>query len=428
MVGVVSITIVLAIGPVVLVLIAYQVVQREAVVGGEEVHARQWRPQVPAIDVLAAAQALGKLCRGPGIAAPPAAHRVAEFAVQLTPRLREMAHLIAVHPHDIPCLCNQLRLGQDRVLGHRAEKLGLRAEVVRVIARHCHRQVKTKAVHVHLRHPVAQAVHDQPQAGRTGRVHRIAAARHIEVADAILATVMPVIRRVIQPAKHKGGPIFIPLRRVIVHHVQDHLDASRMQRLHHALELAHHLLWRLCGSIRVMRSEDADGVVAPEVRQPFFQQKQILQKLVHWKKLHAGDPEALQVLRHGWVAHGGIGAAQLGRHIRMGLGKAFHMQLGDHRVPPRHPGRRIVAPVKGIVDDDAFQHLRAVVDAARRMRGIRDGVHVHRALGSAVNRARVGVQQQLAGIEAHGILRQPGAMHPVAIECTGPHLQQRGMP
>jgi hypothetical protein len=115
-------------------------------------------------------------------------------------------------------------------------------EAVLFIARHRHCEVKAEAIDVHLRDPVAQAVQNEPQRGRAGGIDRVAAAGDVEVACAIFAEMMPVVAVVVQAAKHQRGAVFVALGGVIVHHVEDHLDARGMQRLHHRFELAHLLL------------------------------------------------------------------------------------------------------------------------------------------------------------------------------------------
>src|SRR5262249_9202346 len=80
-----AILVVLAIGPVVLVVVADQIGQRETVVAGDEVNRMVRMPPPIAVYVEAAANALGDPCRGAGLAAHETPDIIAEQAIQLGP-------------------------------------------------------------------------------------------------------------------------------------------------------------------------------------------------------------------------------------------------------------------------------------------------------------------------------------------------------
>jgi hypothetical protein len=107
-----------------------------------------------------------------------------------------------------------------------------------LLARQRRRKVEAEAVHVHLLHPVAQRVVDQLDDLRVARVQRVARPRVVHV-EAGIVLHQAVVGRVVDPLERERGAQVVPLGGVVVHHVQDHLDAGRVQPPHHLLELAH---------------------------------------------------------------------------------------------------------------------------------------------------------------------------------------------
>ena len=110
---------------------------------------------------------------------------------------------------------------------------------------------------------------------------------------------------------------------------------------------------------------------------------------------------------------------------------ALDVALVDDRAVPRRPRRPVVAPVEGRIDHHALGHrARAVAriggEVRRRPAGrsgwlARDGCHAH----GAAQRARVGIEQQLGGVEAMPTLRGVGTVHAIAVELAGsdpPHV------
>src|SRR5690606_13119168 len=90
---VVAVTILLAVIPVVLLLIARQVPQREAVVRSDEVHARVHGTIAPAVYVARARQARRQIRDVTRIAAPEVPHGVPILTVPLRPPDREVPQL-----------------------------------------------------------------------------------------------------------------------------------------------------------------------------------------------------------------------------------------------------------------------------------------------------------------------------------------------
>src|SRR4029077_14577107 len=109
-----TVAVFLAVGLVVLLVIADQVLQGEAVVAGDEVDAGVRLAAVILVQVAAAGEARGQLGRGPSVSLPEAAHAVSVLAVPFGPEHGKVAYLVAARP-DIPRLGDQLHLREQRV-------------------------------------------------------------------------------------------------------------------------------------------------------------------------------------------------------------------------------------------------------------------------------------------------------------------------
>ena len=119
------------------------------------------------------------------------------------------------------------------------------------------------------------------------------------------------------PAERQRRAEVVPLGRVVVDDVEDHLDAGAVQRLHHRLELVD-LLADRARRVAVMRSEEPDGVVSPVVGQAALDEDPVVHELVHGHELHGGDAERPQVLEDGIVGEGQVRASDLRRDRRDG--------------------------------------------------------------------------------------------------------------
>ena len=117
-----AVTVRFAVRLVVLPVVRHEVVEREPVVAGDEVDARERRPARPLVEVGAAADTRGESADEAGIAAHESADVVAEASVPLRPAPSgEGAEL--VQACGVPCLGDELRLaelvGELRELDHR---------------------------------------------------------------------------------------------------------------------------------------------------------------------------------------------------------------------------------------------------------------------------------------------------------------------
>jgi hypothetical protein len=91
---------------------------------------------------------------------------------------------------------------------------------------------------VHVEDPVAEGVHDELERLGMTHVEAISGARVVEVEARVLLD-QTVIGRVVDSLEAKCRPEVVSLRGVVVDDVEDHLDARRVQRLHHLLHLVH---------------------------------------------------------------------------------------------------------------------------------------------------------------------------------------------
>jgi hypothetical protein len=148
-------------------------------------------------------------------------------------------------------------------LGDEIEE-GRQAVEAAVLAGQGRGEVEAVPVHAHLGHPVAQRVHDQPQAGRVAGVEGVAGAGGVDMAAGI-GRVQPVVGGVVQATVAQGRPTLAALGGVVEHHVQQHLQPGGVQRGDHGLELGHLAAGAAGpdgGRVAVVGGEEPDGVVA----------------------------------------------------------------------------------------------------------------------------------------------------------------------
>ena len=106
------------------------------------------------------------------------------------------------------------------------------------LARQRRRQIEAEAVDVHLGDPVAQAVHDELQHLRMAHVQAVAGAGVVHVVARLVGH-QPVVGGIVDAAEAQHRAQVVALGGVVVDHVEDHLDARAVQRLHHRLEFRH---------------------------------------------------------------------------------------------------------------------------------------------------------------------------------------------
>ena len=398
-----SVAVLLAVGLVVLAVVGDQVFEREAVVAGDEVDALLGLSLLVPVEVGAAEQPGRHLRYRAAVALPEAADVVAEAAVPLLPGVSdEASHL--VEPRGVPRLGDQLR----------AREHGIRLDVPqrgwpwhglsRFVAREDGGEIEAEPVDVHLFHPVAQAVLDQPPHDRVIGVERVSRARVVRIAAPVrLEQVVGVVR---EPAQAERGSGVIALRSVVEDGVEDHLDARAVERLDHVAELVERPERIAPRAVRVVRCEQCDGGVAPVVGETLGSILRV--ELEHGQKLHGRDAEIAQVgdLLDEPCVGARLPRGDAGARVPR---EAAHVELVDHRLPPGALERRVPLPiVVARIGDHALHRRRGVV--ARSARGLA-AVPVGHG-----DRQGVGVEQKLARVEAQAALGREGTVGSISVE------------
>ena len=422
------VAIVLAVGFVVFLIVRNQVVQREAVVASDEVDAGVRPAAAPFIQIARPAEARGEFRNHATVPLPEPADRVAVAAIPFRPQRGEIADLIASLA-EVPGFGDQLDLRDDRVLMDDVEKRSQLVDFVQLAGQGAG-QIEPQPVDVHVRDPIAQAVHDQLQHPRIAHVKGVAAAGEVHVIAGVFGR-QPIVGGVIDAAEGKGWPEMASLGRMVVDDVQDHLDPGLVQVAHHGFELADHVGPRF-GGITRGRGEKAERVVAPVIHQLAVDQVPVVQEFVHRQQLDRRHPQTFQIADRGIGADAGIGAALLFRHIGMQLGEALDVQFVDQRIVPRISRRAVVSPGEGFVDYDRQGRKLGVVALVERQIGL--GVsqfvapHFVRPARLAGDRLGIGIEQDFVGIEAMPLGRLVGPVDPKAINLPRHHVRQIDVP
>ena len=349
-----AVAVVLAVGHVELVLVGDHVGESETVVRGDEVDAGVGSTALCLVQVRGPGQARGQLPEPPRGAAPDVAHAVAVATVPFRPQRREVADLVAAFA-DVPGLCDELHLADDRVLLDEIEE---RAEAVDVVQLpgECRREVETESVDVHLLDPVPQAVHDQLQYVRVAHVQAVAGAGVVHV-DRWVLGVESVVRPVVETLETDHRTAAAALGGVVVDHVEDDLDPRLVQGLHHDLELLDLLTALSADGVFVVRGEEPDRVVAPVVAQAHLDQAPVVDELVCGHQFDRRHTQLVQVVDHGWGTEAQVGAPMLFGNARVQLRQPLDVGLVQHGLVPWGARSPILAPVEPRVDDDRSGHV-----------------------------------------------------------------------
>ena len=207
-------------------------------------------------------------------------------------------------------------------------------------------------------------------------VEGVAAAARVQV-PALFVQSVPA--RVVQPAPRQGRPQRVALGGVVVDHVEDHLDAVAMQRVHHGAELVADRLvvpFRCAGSSRCItrvRDEVGQRVVAPVVGHSPLNQVMLVDVQLHRQQANSGQSHAFVVRQHRRAGQARVGSPLRRRHIRVHRGQGFDMGFVEHRAGHRRfrsgHDRRAQSQFFGDVHDTAARHALGVVMGAGLVRG-----------------------------------------------------------
>ncbi len=399
-----------------------QIVEGEAVVGGDEVDAGVGAPAAVLVEIAGAGEAVAQLGGDALGAAPEAADGVAVAAVPLRPEDGEVAHLVAALAQ-VPRLGDEPDAGEDGILVDDVEERGELVDVVQ-LARERRGEIEAEAVDVHLDRPVAEAVHDELERLGVAHVQRVAAAGVVDV-EARVARVEAVVAAVVDAAEAEGRALARALAGVVVDHVEDDLDAGAVERLDHLLELVHLLAEASAGGVAAGRREEAERGVAPVVLETAGDDLRLVGDLVDGEQLDGGDAELAQVADGGLGGEAGVGAAEGLGDVRVAGGEALDVHLVDHRVAPGAPLDAVVVPEEEVVEHDALGRARRVV--ARVDRALLAGAALHERphgrapVDLAGDGARVGVEDDLRRVEAVPLPRLVRPVDAVSVELPRRH-------
>jgi len=207
------------------------------------------------------------------------------------------------------------------------------------------REIEAEAVDVALDHEVAERVHDQPEHAWVHRVEAVARPGEVHVM-AEIARHQPVVGDVVDALERETGAEMVPLRRVVVDDVEDHLDPGPVKRLDHSLELAHLLAARSRRRVQRVRSEKPDRRVPPVVGQAARVQEVLVGDVVDGQELDGGDAQRAQVLDCVVGGEARVRAAKIVAYSRVELREATDVCLVDDRLVPRRSERAVALPVE----------------------------------------------------------------------------------
>ena len=238
-----------------------------------------------------------------------------------------------------------------------------------------------------------------------------------------------VVGVVVDAAHRQHRPEVVALGGVVVDHVEDHLDAGRVQRLDHRLELLD-LAERDRRRVAVVRGEVGDRVVAPVVAQAAFDEVVVVDELVHRHQLDGGDAEALEVVDDRRVGEARVGAAQRRRHVGVLHREPAHVGLVDDRLvraarraggrcPSRRSGRRRPPWGRAGAVSSVFGSV-GVVEVVAEARP--------RPVDVAGDRLGVRVEQQLGRVAPQALGGLPRSVDPVAVALAGADVGEVDVP
>ncbi len=221
----------------------------------------------------------------------------------------------------------------------------------------------------------------------------------------------------------------VALGGVVVDDVQDDLDPGLVQRPDRRLELQHLLAAVAPGGVRVVRGEEADGVVAPVVAQAHVGQPVVLHELVYGHQLQGRDPELGQMVDERRMGERRVRAPQLLREPRVTHAQALDVGLVDHRVVVLGTRRPVVGPVEVGVDHHRRHGVRRRVQVVAAVRSAEVvAVHLLAPADRAADRLRVRVEQQLRGVAAQAASGVVRAVHPEPVALSGHHARHIRVP
>ena len=175
--------------------------------------------------------------------------------------------------------------------------------------------------------------------------------------------------------------------------------------------------------VAVVGREEGQGVVAPVVGETARDELPVDGVQVNRQQLDRGDAELAEMAQRRCRGEPGVGAAQRRRHLGVKLGEALDVHFVEDRFVPRGARRRIVAPGEAVAGDGGERGRGGAVAivAGEVLVRVAEAVGEQRRVPTQrpADAARVGIEHELAGIEAQAVVRLVGAVNPVAVELAG---------
>ena len=259
---------------------------------------------------------------------------------------------------------------------------------------------------MHVADPVPQAVEDQATHHRVVRVQRVPGAGVVRVPRAVWLE--EVVRLVVEAAERQCGALVTPFRRVVVHDVENHLDARAVQRLHEVAELVDGTQRVPTRAVPGVGGEEGNRGVPPVVEEAG---RGILRiELEHGQQLDGGDPEILQI--GNLLDHAGVRSARTGPDARARMPREpGDVHLVDHGRGEGLAQLGVALPVVrvGIHDHAPHGEPRVVAGPARRDAGVPVGHD---------DGASIRIEEGLCGIEAKPPRRIEGADRAVRVRLS----------
>ena len=260
----------------------------------------------------------------PLVTLPIPAQGVAVFAVPLSPEHGEVPHLVTAFAH-VPWLGDEFHTRKDRILVDDVEEAGKLAHIVRLAGQRGGK-IEAEPVHMHLRDPVTQRVHDELQHAGVLHVERVSAPGVVCVKTRVFQG-ESIVGNVVYSPEAEGRPHLVSLGSVVIDDIQDHLDSRGVECPDHCLELRHLSAGNTLGCILCLRREVADGIVAPVVIQPPVAEDLVIHMLVNRQQFQRGNAELLEIVDGRGARQSGVGAPDILRQRLAELREPFDVNL-----------------------------------------------------------------------------------------------------
>jgi hypothetical protein len=151
---------------------------------------------------------------------------------------------------------------------------------------------------------------------------------------------------------------------------------------------------------------------------------------MHGHQLDRGDAETDEMLDRRGMGEARVRAAQDLGDVRVAFRESLDVQLVDDRVRPWRVRAAVIAPRKGLIDNDAAGHGRRRVDTADAQVVAAEPVSKERASMTEAARdgASVGVEQQLRRVVPEPFVRRVATVDAVAVALAGTDVRDVPVP